>query len=99
MGNYESYQEEDLRILEMCHMLHRSSVELANEDNAKAKFLAKNLERYKTRGYVKSKMEEFDKFNEKILDKIKDVFDELQLKYESILKYIALKCGHSHDVK
>lgn len=97
--HHESYQEEELRTLEMCHVLQRSSIEFEGQDDARVKFLAKNLERYKTREYVKAKMEEFDKFNEKIFDKIKDVFDDLQVEYESRLKYIALKCGHSHEVK
>jgi hypothetical protein len=95
--HHESYQEEDLRKLEMYHVLQRTSTN--SEDDARINHLSRNLERVLTREYVKSKMQEFDEFNDKIFYKIKDVFDDLRVEYDSRLKYIALKCGHKHEVE
>ncbi len=87
--HHESYQEDELRKIEMYHLLLSKQDEDELPDYELLQIVTKNL----TREFVKRKIEEFEQFNEAVFLEMASLFDSLESRYQKLQKSLFKKCG------
>ena len=88
--HHETYQEDDLRELEMYYLAQKLDGDLEGGIQGRFLYVARSL----TREFVNQKMHEFDKFNGEIFRHLELLFDDLKPKYEAMTVSLRQKCGH-----
>ncbi len=93
--HHESFQENDLRELELLYLVMEKSPDNDIQDMKSFAYHAKNL----ARDYVKQKKTEFDGFNRIAFNELFELFNSLEPKYIQMEKTLSIKCGHSAKIK
>lgn len=87
--HHESYQEDELRKIEMFHLLLSKQDEAELPDHDMFQMVARDL----TRKFLQRKCEEFEQFNEAVSRAMVSLFDSLESKYKELQELLYKKSG------
>ena len=88
--HHKSYQEDELRKIEMYHLLISKNEQIKSPDYKFFQIIAKDL----TQEFITRKSEEFEQFNETLFVELALLFDSLEPIYHNRQNSLYLKCGY-----
>ena len=88
--HHKAYQEDELRKIEMYHLLISKNDQINSPDYKFFQIIAKDL----TQEFIMRKSEEFEQFNETLFVELALLFDSLEPIYHNLQNSLYLKCGY-----